>query len=193
MESSNFTVSESLKTIEAAVSETKTAKTGAYYYYLLWGGILFSYYFSFYLCTQFSALRGTLFQSFVWLVFPIGGILSYRRQGKEQVIETHVPFLERVYFWAFTGFACMVAILSVASAYLSSSILVMLFPLIIGSTVYTVGGITKHTISIVGGIFGIVLSLFSILSSMENQYLIAAISCIATCILPGISMRKSHV
>jgi len=87
----------------------------------------------------------------------------------------------------------MYAILTFASTYLSSSIAIMLFPLIIGSTVYVVGGISKHKISIFCGIFSMLLTGVSVLSKLEIQFLIASIACISSCIIPGITMRKSNV
>jgi hypothetical protein len=193
MDTSKFNTVDSLKTIEAAFNETKTAKTGASFYYILWGIVLFLYFSLQFTISKNPVLKGSLLHTFSWVLFPIGGIFSYLNKSKEQEKESYVPFFERVYFWAFTAFACLYGVLTFASAYLSSPLMIMLFPSIIGATVYTVGGITKHKASIIGGIIGIVFSFLSVLSATDFQYLIAALACISTCIIPGISMRKSNV
>jgi lipopolysaccharide export LptBFGC system permease protein LptF len=120
-------------------------------------------------------------------------LLSYINKSKDQKEESYVPQLEKVYLFAFTGFAFMYAVLTFASNYLSSSIAIMFFPLIIGSTVYVVGGISKHKISIFGGILSMLLTVVSILSEIEIQFFMASLACIASCIIPGITMRKSNV
>ena len=191
MDKSKFNTVDSLKTIEAAFNETKATKTGASFYYVLWGTVLFLYFFLQFTISKTPDLKDSLLHTFSWILFPIGGILSLLNKSKEE--ESYVPFFEKVYFWAFTAFACMYAVLTFASLYLSSSLMIMLFPLIIGSTVYIIGGITKHKTSIIGGVIGILFSLFSVLSATDFQYLIAALTCISTCIVPGISMRNSNV
>lgn len=193
MDKNSFTAYDSLKTIEAAINEAKNSKTGASFYYILWGLILFIYYSIHSLLIFKSELKSTFIDTFSWIVFPVGGLLSYLNKNKDQREETYLPYLEKVYFFAFTGFACMYAILTFASTYLSSPLAIMLFPLMIGSTVYVVGGISKHKISIVGGVISMSLSIVSILSVTEIQFLMAALACISACIIPGITMRKSNV
>ena len=193
MDRNNFNATDSIKTIELAIIEAKTLKTGSSFYYILWGFILFIYFIIHYIVILIPMLKGTIMSTFSFVLFPIGGLLSYLKKNKDQKEETYVPQLEKVYFFAFTSFAFMYAVLTFASTYLSSSIAIMFFPLIIGSTVYVVGGISRHKISIFGGFFSMLLTVLSILSIIEIQFLIAAIACIFACIIPGITMRKSNV
>jgi hypothetical protein len=193
MNNKSFSPENSLKTIEAAINEAKTSKTGASFYYILWGLILLINYSLHYLIIVKPILKGTFIDIFSWVLFPIGGLLSMLNKKNDQMKETNVPNLEKVYFFAFTSFAMVYGILSIASTYLSYSFSIMLFPLIIGSTVYIVGGISKHKPSIIGGVFSMLISILSILSIIEIQYLIAAFSCITACIIPGITMKKSNV
>lgn len=193
MDKTTFNASDSIKTIEAAINEAKTLKTGASFYYILWGFILFIYFLIHSLIILIPESRGSIMETFNWVLFPIGGLLSFLNKAKDRKVETYVPQLEKVYLFAFTGFAFMYGILTFASSYLSSSIAIMFFPLIIGSTVYIVGGISRHRISMIGGILSMLLTVISILSIIEIQYLIASLACISTCIIPGITMRKSNV
>lgn len=193
MDKTTFNASDSIKTIEAAINDAKTLKTGASFYYILWGIILFIYFLIHSLIILIPEFRGTIMETFNWVLFPIGGLLSFLNKTKDRKEETYVPQLEKVYLFAFTGFAFMYGILTFASSYLSSSIAIIFFPLIIGSTVYIVGGISRHRISMIGGIFSMLLTVISIMSIIEIQYLIASLACISTCIIPGITMRKSNV
>ena len=193
MDKNTFSATDSLKTIEAAIIEAKSSKTGASFYYILWGIILFIYFIVHTIIILKPELRGTIIDTFNWVLFPIGGLLSFINKSKDQKEESYVPQLEKVYLFAFTGFAFMYAVLTFASNYLSSSIAIMFFPLIIGSTVYVVGGISKHKISIFGGILSMLLTVVSILSEIEIQFFMASLACIASCIIPGITMRKSNV
>lgn len=193
MGKNTFSTTDSLRTIEAAIIEAKSSKTGASFYYILWGLILSIYFIFHFLIIINPDLKGTIIDTFNWVLFPIGGLLSFFNKSKDQRTETNVPQLERVYLFAFTGFAFMYAVLNFASTYLSSSLAIMLFPLIIGSTVYVVGGISRHKISICSGILSMLLTVLSVLSKIEIQFLIASIACILSCIIPGITMRKSNV
>ncbi len=193
MDKNTFSVSDSLKTIETAINETKTSKTGASFYYILWGLLLIFNFIIHFLIILKPELNGTLLDKFNWVIFPIGGFLSYLNKNKDKKNETFVPQLEKVYFFGFTGFAFVYAVLNFASSYLTFPITIMFFPLTIGFTVYVVGGISRHKLSIIGGIISMLLSAVSILSIIEIQYLLASIACITSCIIPGISMRKSNV
>ena len=193
MNNNEFSASDSLKTIENAINDAKSQKTGASFYYVVWGLILFIYFAVHAWIASNPKLEGTIIDNFSWILFPIGGIISYLNKSKDQKEETYVSFLEKVYFFAFTGLAVMYAVLTFASTYLSLPLVIILFPLMIGSTVYIVGGITKHKISIIGGGVGMLLSLISIFSSPEIQYLMAAIACVSACIIPGFTMRKANV
>ena len=193
MNKKEFTAIDSFKTIENAINDAKAQKTGASFYYVVWGLILFIYFSVHTWIALKPELKGTILDNFSWLLFPIGGLMSYLNKNKDQKEETYASFLEKVYFFAFTGLACIYGVLTFASTCFSSNLVVMLFPLIMGSTVYIVGGITKHKISIIGGLVAMVLSIISILSSHEIQYLMAALACVFACIIPGITMRKANV
>lgn len=193
MDKNTFNAIDSLKTIEAAINETKTTKTGAVFYYLLWGSILCCYFLIQFFISMKATLSGSFLYSFSWILFPIGGLFSYLNKRKDEKNETYVPQLEKVYFFGFTGFALMYAIITFASTFLSLPLSIIFFPLISGLTVFVIGGISKHNTSIFGGIISMLLSIISILSNVEIAYLLASIACITSFIIPGITMRKSNV
>ena len=193
MEKQNYTPEDALKTINEALNVVKNEKTGAAFYYLIWGSFLFAYFFIHYLCIQYQNLNGSLLEQFSWLVFPIGGVFSILRKKNEQHREHMELHYERIYFIAFTGFALAFGIFFSFSVSVSPLLFLTFFPLLSGLTVYIVGGITRHMPSIIGSIAGILCSGFTLLVSVESQFLFAAIAMIVTYVIPGLLMKNKHV
>lgn len=193
MENKIFNPADSLKTIEEAINETRKVKTGASFYYILWGAVLFVYFALPLLSIVIPNLKGSIIDSFNWLIFPIGGLLSALNKNKDKRKETNIPHFEKIYFFAFTGFAMTYGITTLATMYLFPKLSIILFPVLIGATVYSVGGITKHQPSIVGGVVGMALSGISIFSNLEVQFLCAALAAISSCFIPGLLMKNRNV
>lgn len=193
MDQSSFNPTESLKTIEQALHETRSVRTDAAKYYLLWG-IALSFYFALkFICLVIPSVKGSVFDSLSWIIFPIGGLISAVFSQKSKAKETSVSHFERVYLYAFIGFAMSYGIVYIYSSFNTMNIAVTLFPLIIGTTVFTVGGITKHRPSVIGGVVGILLSGISIFSTTEYQYLCASLAALISNVIPGLLMKNKHV
>lgn len=188
-----FNVDESLKTIEEALHHTRGTKTGASFYYIQWGSVLFVYYFIHFLIIKLPALQSSAIDSLSWILFPIGGILSILNKKKDDQKETYVSHFEKIYFWGFTGFAMLYGIVTSVSIFSVPSLTIILFPALLGVTVYIVGGITKHWPSVYGGILGLLFTGLSMRSGLELQYLYAALASVFCCLIPGILMRKTNV
>lgn len=193
METPNFNPNESLKTIETALKQARSEKTGARYYYLVWGFLLAIHFFLQYIITHYPEINGGVLQTLVWLVFPVGGLLSYLRSRKDDQNEKVVPLYEKIYQYAFSGFALAYAVMFFASAVRQPLFINPLFALLLGLTVFVVGGITKRRPSMIGGIIGIICAAVSINVSLELQYLLSAIAAIAVCVMPGFLMKNSNV
>ena len=189
----NLTPIESLKNIESILNDTQSVRTGASFYYVLWGIILFTYFFLNFLITQSPLLQVSNLQSWLWIIFPVGGILSGLNKKKDFKKETVVSHYERVYFFAFTSFAISYGFVIIASFSLNNHISLILFPMLLGITVYIVGGITKHTASILGGLLSVLLAIFSVFSSLELQFLFASLAALCSSFIPGILMKNKHV
>ena len=65
----NLDITQSIKTIEQAVQEARRVPHGAYYYFILWGIILFLYY-----------ILNYLWQTFAKLVLDIKNNFHYKRK-----------------------------------------------------------------------------------------------------------------
>lgn len=193
MEGSNFSPDESIKTIEEAFKQARSEKTGATFYYILWGTLLMLHYLLLFFVTKFPDLKGGFTTTLIWSVFPIGGFLCYLKGKKEQKTENVLSLYEKVYLFAFGGFALTYGMVFFSSLIQHSSLFISLFPLLLGFTVFVVGGITKHNASIIGGVLGIILSSISLNISLEYQYLLAALSSLISCLIPGLLMINKNV
>lgn len=191
METKNFNPGDSIKTIEEALKQAKAEKTGASFYYLLWGSILLIHYLLLYAATQYPP--GDLLETIVWIVFPIGGLLSYLKSRKDTKSEKMLSHYEKIYLFAFGGFALAYGTIFIASAFTQPHLQIALYPLLLGFTVFVTGGITKHKASMIGGVLGIICAGISLNVSLEIQYLLAALSSLVSCIIPGYLMKNSNV
>ncbi len=183
----------SIKTIEQAIQEAKIEKTDAYFYYILWGVLLFMYFFLGYLINANLISNNYFFGNYSWILFPIGGILSLLQKKKNKEAELKVVSNhEKVYLFAFTGFAMLYAFTLIHSLYIMYNYSIIIFPLLLGVTVYIVGGITKNIFSIIAGILSAICSVVSMYSSKEMHYLMAAIAVFIACIISGIIMKRKN-
>lgn len=193
MKNQTFNPHDSIKTIEDSFRTIKSEKTGASFYYILWGTVLFIHNLLHFIALRNPELNGALLQTTTWLLFPIGGWLSFRRKSSDERTEHATSLFEKVYFYAFIGFAMTYGTMTMASMYLHLNLLTACYPMLLGVTVFIVGGVTGHRPSIIGGVLGILLTNLSIYASSDFQYLLAAIASLVVCVLPGYLMRNSHV
>lgn len=193
MSSTEFQPLDSLKTINEALKQAKAEKTGARFYYLLWGAILAIHFLLSYFFIKYPGIKSSLFQTLTMMIFPLGGLLSYLRGKSDAKHETALSLHERVYLFGFAGFALSYGTIFIASVVAGINFALMLFPVLLGLTVFVVGGITKHTVSIVGGVLGILLTGISLNCSIEYQNLIAAAAAFVTCVVPGYLMKSNNV
>lgn len=193
MNDQEFSPDDSLKTIDEALRQVKSEKTGASFYYLLWGLVLFIYFFLLFVRVWHPEVIGTLLTTLMYGVFPIGGLLSYLRSKQDDRREKFRVYFENVYLFGFAGFAIAYGIIFMTSIYPNPVLPVILFPLLLGFTVFVVGGITKHKVSVVCGILGMVCTGISLNVSLEMQYLIAAVASVIVCVIPGLLMKNKNV
>jgi len=193
MKAKNFHPGDSLKTIEDAIMQAKTERTGARFYYILWGLLMLLHYTLLYVTARYPALNGGLADTLIYIVFPVGGLLSYFRSRKDAKKETVIPHFEKVYLYGFSGFALSYGIIFIASVYSIPELPVSLFPLLLGLAVFVTGGITKFMPSVICGIAGIICTGISLNTELETRYALAALSSFIVCVIPGYLMKNKHV
>jgi hypothetical protein len=190
----NLDVKQSIKTIEQAVQEARRVPHGAYYYFILWGIILFLYYILNYfaLTNPDPTLSGL--QGWFWVVFPIGGFLSSRRSKQDDLKETAKSIADKVYLFAFSGFAFAYITIYLAAEFGSFNYIVIpIFCSLLGLTVFVTGGIVNERFSIIMGIVGMLIGAYCLKLEVSQQCLLASVACLFTCIVPGVNMKIQRV
>lgn len=190
MKQDNLNPSDSAKIIDEALSHVRNEKTGAYYYYILWGLILMIHFFLRYCKIVYPLLSDYYIDLIIYGVFPIGGILSFIRKDKDAQTENLVTKLEKVYAFGFVGFAICYAILGFVEIKTHVDFKTSLYPMLLGFTVFVTGGITGYKLSIVGGSIGMIISLFTLIVGTEWQYLLCSLASLICCVLPGLFMKQ---
>lgn len=193
MKVNQLDIKDSIRIIDKAQQQTEQISTGAAYYYKLWGLVLGTYFFIRFIEFGLPKESALMLQSFDWLCFVIGGILSGLRKKHDQAIEKVVPKMEVIYFYTFTGFALATMVVQFYARMLNTTIDVQLFPFLLGLTVYITGGITKHKPSIFLGLLSIFLCIPSLFLVLEYQFLMASLASIIGSFLPGVLMRNQNV
>lgn len=193
MNKQDFSPGDSLKTIDQALRQAKAEKTGASFYYLLWGVLFFIYFFLLFVKAWHPEAIGSLLTTLMYGVFPIGGLLSYLRSKQDDRRAKARAYFENVYLFGFAGFAIAYGIIFLTSIYPNPVLPVILFPILLGFTVFVVGGITKHKASVICGILGMICTGISLNVSLEMQYLLAALASVIVCIIPGFLMKNKNV
>ncbi len=193
MENDNFNPADSIKTIDEALAQAKAEKTGAQFYYVLWGSLLFCHFALQYIKTKSPQADGDLLDIAIMAVFPIGGFLSYLRSKRDDRTETVVPRFEKIYSYAFGGFALAYTIMFVASAFSNPALYSTFFSLLIGLTVFITGGLTQHKPSIAGGVLAIILAGIGLNAPAGMHFMLAAIASLSSCFIPGILMKNRNV
>lgn len=193
MKPDHFSAGASIRTIENALLQARAEKTNAAYYYKLWGIVLSIHYLLLFSASRFPGLKGGVLETIIWGVFPVAGLLSYLRSKKDARKEKALSLYEKVYLFAFGGFALSFGWMFIMTAATQSRLQMVLFPLLIGVTVFVVGGITKHRASVAGGAAAIVCAGISANASLEMQYILAALAALVSCMIPGFLMSRSNV
>ncbi len=193
METNKMSLSDSVNTIQKSLESAKRVKTNASFYYLWWGSILLIYYFSNFLLLSSFKETGNTISQWLWLIFPLGAVGSIFNKKKDDITETAISKSEKIYFYTFTAFAMMFAVTSMYSLITNTLLSLKFLPMMLGTTVYVTGGITKHKPSIFGGVLSASLTIFSLTADTSLNYLFAAIAVVLSCIIPGLLMKNSNV
>ena len=194
METNQFSPHDAVETINTSLNEAKMVKTGARFYYLLWGTILFLYYtINAYLKHSEEETPNPFLFILGIFLFPLGGLISGLRKRFDKKNENATSKLEQIYFIGFIGFALAYAILFVSSLSYDPTITVIYFPLLIGLTVFNIGYNTKHWPSVIGGVISMLCSLFNWNYNYDVVYSISAFAALVALIIPGLLMKNRNV
>lgn len=186
-------ISKSIKTIEESLATTRKIKTGAQFYFILWGCILCLYFSMHFLAITYFKNYTETFLNWTWVLFPLGGFGSMLNKKSDDKNETAKSHFDRVYFVVFIALSIMYAIVTLISIRFNQHLIIILFPMLIGCAVFITGGITKHSASIIGGALSMPLTIISYNAELNLAYLLAAVAALCACIIPGILMKGANV
>ncbi len=191
MASQNLSSEESISIIENSLKQSSKQKTGASNYYIIWGLILFAYYFVQFLNLHFKTTITGLIADNSTLLFPLGGLLSFLQSRKDDKTEMVIPLIEKVYTYGWIAASIGLSVLSFA--YFENFIEILCFGvlLIFGLVNFIIGGVVGFKPLIIGGFLSMLLCLLSVYCDLEYKFLITAIGVIFTCAIPGIMMKSS--
>ncbi len=178
--------------IENALLHTRNISTTAKYYYILWGAILTIHFLLNYIVSIGIMDCGKALTNISISLFPIGGILSYKKKKYDNNLETAQSHYERAYFYGMIAFATSYVILFIHSIREESILYLQIYPLITGMGVFFIGGVVKHKYSVILGFLGSLGSIYSLSDNDATLYLIASFVSFTSFFLTGLLMKNGE-
>lgn len=189
----NEKVKSQIEVLQNAMRFSDKVSTTASYYYQLWGSILFVHFFLNLLISIDVTNHTLLLKNISILIFPIGGILSYKKKKYDTRKEVVQSLYERVYFWGFVSFSISYGILFVYTIWSQTNLFYKLYPLFVGTTVAFIGGVIKHKSSILLGFIGCLGAIVSLIKNEQQiLLLISSLVSLISIYLPGKLMKHGN-
>jgi hypothetical protein len=189
----NEKVKSQIEVLENALRFSDKVSTTASYYYQLWGSILFVHFFLNLLISIDATNHVLLLKNISILIFPIGGLLSYKKKKYDTKNEVVQSIYERVYFWGFVSFSICYGILFVYTIWSQTNLFYKLYPLFVGTTVAFIGGVIKHKPSILLGFIGCLGAIISLIKNDQQiLLLISSLVSLISIYLPGKLLKHGN-
>lgn len=185
-------LNERIRIIEDALKHTSAENTGAAYYYILWGCCLFLFFLLQFLGRSNPSQPVAQAVSLSWMVFPLGGLLSYLHNRKDKKEEKIVPLYERFYTFVWGGVGLALGAVSACSLFKFPEFYIITTALLFGLASFITGGVTKFRPSVIGGAICIVCAAIAIDLPIDIKCLAGAAGMLSACIVPGVLMKKSQ-
>lgn len=186
MEEKHISPSESLAIIQEMVEKTKQHYSDDSFYFILWGWLTFSAALGHYLLLPVLHEASAL----VWLLMPLGGIISLvygMKQSREQKVKTHLE-THIGYLWKALGLAMLVLVVS--TVLIHNGTLLPVFILLYAIGTFTTGCFIEFKPLIIGGALCFALSLLSFFLKENAQLLMIALSVLVSYLIPGHALKN---
>ena len=177
---------ESLAIIQEMVLKTKSHYSDNSFYFILWGWLTFIASLAHYFLIPFYGASSSL----VWLLMPIGGVISVvygTKKSKGVKVRTH---LETYIANLWTALGLGLIVLVTGTVLLKSGFLLPIFILLYAIGTFTTGSMIQFKPLIIGGIVCFAISLFSFFLSDKNQLLMIALAVLVSYLIPGHSLKN---
>lgn len=192
MSKTNLPPEHSIEIINQAIGNAKQERTEASYYLLLWGILIFIFFAANFTGYKWLPLYQNQIESLSFLVYPIGGVLSFIHSKRVDKTETVKFFNDRLFMfvWGGVGLCLGVWTLVTQSEALNSyiSILILMF----GFASFITGGVTGFPPSLAGGVVCIICAAISEIASIEMQFLCGAAGMVSAMIIPGLLLHTKR-
>lgn len=191
MEEKTIDVVESLDIINSMIQRTQKNYSIDSFYYIMWGWLTFAAgMLSYFLLPVLRENTGM-----VWLLMPLGGIISYfygRNQSKKQKVKTYLEsHVNQV--WLTIGLAILSVI---ASIFMGVNLEIMpTFILLYGIGIFCTGRIIRFVPMMIGGALCFPLFLlcgYFTFNHGEYQFLVLALAILVSYIIPGHMLRAKY-
>lgn len=191
MEERSINPAESLSIIQDMISRAQKNYSIDSFYYIMWGWLTFA------AATLSYVLLPVLKENtgLVWLLMPLGGIISYlygRKQSKHQKAKTHLEsHVSQV--WLTLGLAIITVVISV---FMGVNLEIMpTFILLYGIGIFCTGRIIRFVPMMIGGALCFPLFLlcgYFTFNYGEYQFLVVALAILVSYIIPGHLLRAKY-
>jgi hypothetical protein len=187
----NLSNKESIAIIESMIQTAKRESTGAGYYFLLWGIIVFVHSVFMYYSIYHNVAAD--WQGLSWSVFAIGGIFSFVHSKRTEKIEKTKSWYDTLYGFVWSGVGICLAITWLYFSWKNNWQYII--PIVImqyGFASFITGGTTKFYPSLMGAIiaFGFAFAAFNL--NIAYQFLCMAAAVLIVHIIPGYLLYRKY-
>jgi hypothetical protein len=183
----SLTAEKSMDIIQQMISHAKKQYSDESFNYLLWGWLVFVAS----LGQYFLAYEGYPYPFIVWLLMPVGAIVSIiynYRHNKKETVKTYVDEFIKYALIAFV--VCMVIVL-INQGKLQLNCYPMLM-MVYGMWLFISGGCLRFRPFIYGGIANWLLACIAIYTDFDVQLLLLALAVLLGYIIPGHMLRNHY-
>jgi hypothetical protein len=181
MEEREINPAESLSIIQNMVNKTQRQFSDDSFYYIMWGWLVLAASIIHFVLLQMNVEQAPI----VWLLMPIGGIVSMiygAKQSKKEKIKSYVSTYMS-YLWGAMVLAMFVIIGMAFKIGIEATYPILI--LIYGIGTFVSGGLLNFKPLIIGGIVCFVLSVGSFFMAFQHQLLFIAAAMLVSYIIPG--------
>ncbi len=186
MEEKTITPQESLDIIQAMISTAKNKLADDGFHIIFWGWLVFIAAMTHYVTILLNYKWG----QYVWLLMPLGGIVSFiygYKQSKKEKVKTQV---ESYLGYLWSGFGIAMAACLFMMPQNGIKITYFFLMLLYGLATFVSGGILKFKPLIFGGIFSFAMAIASVFMGEKEQLLCISIALLGSYIIPRHLLRK---
>jgi hypothetical protein len=183
-----LTPEQSLDVITSMIKQAKGNMQKNSFYFLLWGWTIVIANLGVYVLIKFTDVHNPYLMFSVTILAAIISVIYGIRHSREAIVSTH---LDSIYKWLWMGFGITCFIFWIFGKQIGWQINPVIITLCAVPT-FISGALLKFKPLIFGGIAFWVFGALIFISSVENQFLLAAIAVTVGYIIPGYLLKKSE-